>query len=147
VPTQGEAIIQNDSSTIWRVETAQPDGFHLIEKAFGGHKDLSASYMSFYLNSPRRLDDLLTEPNVPKLYLNLETACCLRVWLNGKEILTQANVFAQPVSLQVPLLLQKGNNHILLKVVNRVTDDFVKAFLSSSHTDFIEKLVGTVELN
>ena len=54
---------------------------------------------------------------------------------------------AKPVNSQIPLLLGKGNNHILLKVVNTDTDDVVKAFLSSSHTDFIEKLVGTVERN
>jgi beta-galactosidase len=146
-PAQGEAIINNFFSTRWQVETAGSDGFHLQEMAFEGPKDHSASYMSFYLNSPRRLDNLLTEPNIPRLYLNIETACCLRVWLNGNEILTQANVFAEPVNMQIPLLLGKGNNHILLKVVNTDTDDVVKAFLSSSHTDFIEKLVGTVELN
>jgi len=146
-PAQGEAIIHNDFSTRWRVETAESDGFHLKGMAIESPKDHSASYMSFYLNSPRRLDNLLTEPNIPRLYLNIETACCLRVWLNGNEILTQANVFAEPVNLQVPLLLGKGNNHILLKVVNTHTDDVVKVFLSSSHTDFIEKLVGTVERN
>jgi hypothetical protein len=144
-PAQGEVIIYHDFSTRWQVETAGSDGFHLQGMEFQGPKDHSASYMSFYLNSPRRLDNLLTEPNIPRLYLNIETACCLRVWLNGNEILTQTNVFAEPVNLQVPLLLGKGNNHILLKVVNRDMDDIVKAFLSCSHTGFIEKLVGTVE--
>jgi len=147
VPAQGEAIIHNGFSTRWQVETAGSDGFHLRRMAFEGPINHSASYMSFHLNSPRRLDILLTEPNIPRLYLNIETACCLRVWLNGNEILTQADVLAEPVNLQVPLLLGKGNNHILLKVVNTDTDDVVKMFLSSSHKDFIEKLVGTVEWN
>jgi hypothetical protein len=147
VPAQGEAIIHNGFSTRWQVETAGSDGFHLQRMTFEGPINHSASYMSFYLNSPRRLDNLLIEPNIPRLYLNIETACCLRVWLNGNEILTQADVLAEPVNLQVPLLLGKGNNHILLKVVNTDTDDVVKTFLSSSHKDFIEKLVGTVERN
>lgn len=146
-PAQGEAINHNGFSTHWQVETAGSDGFHLRGMAFEGPKDQSASYMSFYLNSPRRLDNLLTEPNVPRLYLNIETACCLRVWLNGNDILTQADVLVEPVNMQVPLLLGKGNNHILLKVVNTKTDDVVKTFLSSSHKDFIEKLVWTVERN
>jgi len=146
-PAQGEVIIYHDFSTRWQVETAGSDGFHLQGMAFEGPKDHSASYLSFYLNSPRRLDNLLTEPNIPRLYLNIETACCLRVWLNGNEILTQADVLVEPVNLQAPLLLGKGNNHILLKVVNTDTDDVVKTFLSSSHKDFIEKLVGTVERN
>jgi hypothetical protein len=144
-PAPGDKVFRDAFSTAWQVRPAGPDGFCFKEMALDGPRDHSASYMSFYLNSPRRLDDLLTEPNVPKLYLNMETACCLRVWLNGKEILTQANVLAQPVSLQIPLPLGKGNNHILMKVVNTDTDYVVKAFLSSSHADFIEKLAGTVE--
>ena len=31
VPAQGEAIIHNDFSTLWQVETARSDGFHLQE--------------------------------------------------------------------------------------------------------------------
>jgi hypothetical protein len=144
-PVPGDEIVQDSFSTIWQVQNAGLDGFHLREMPIHGTQENSACYLSFYLNSPRQLDNLLIEPNVPKLYLNIETACCLRVWLNGNEILTQANVFAEPVNSQVPLLLGKGNSHILLKVVNTDTDNVVKAFLSSSHTDFIEKLVGTVE--
>jgi hypothetical protein len=146
-PAQGEAIIFKDFLSHWQVETAGSDGFHLRRMAFEGFKEHSASYMSFYLNSPRRLDDLLTEPNVPRLYLNIKTTCCLRVWVNGSEILTQADVLTEPITLQVPLLLGKGNNHILLKVVTTDTNDVVKTFLSSSREDFIEKLVGTVERN
>ena len=141
-PVQGEAIIRDDFSTRWQVATAGPDGFRFKEMAFEGPKDHSASYMSFYLNSPRRLENLLIEPNVPKLYLNIETGCCIRVWLNGKEIFTQERISAEPVNLQIPLLLGKGNNHILIKVVNTDTDYVVKAFLSSSHTDFIAKLMA-----
>jgi hypothetical protein len=144
-PMDGETITRTDFSTHWQIKTVGPDGFHFKEMMLEGPKDPSTSYMSFYLNSPRRLDDLLTEPNVPKLYLNIETTCCLRVWLNGKDIFTQANVSAEPVNLQIPLPLGKENNHILIKVVNADTDYVVKAFLSSSHVDFIKKLVGTVE--
>ncbi len=146
-PVPGDKIVQDSFSIIWQVQNAGLDGFHLKEMAFNGIKENSTCYMSFYLNSPRQLDNLLIEPNVPKLYLNVETGCCIRVWLNGKEIFTQGKISAKPVNSQIPLLLGKGNNHILLKVVNTDTDYVVKAFLSSSHTDFIEKLVGTVGRN
>jgi hypothetical protein len=86
----------------------------------------------------------LLEPNVPKLYLKVETGCCIRVWLNGKEIFIQGKISAQPVNSQIPLLLQKGNNHILMKVVNTDTDCAVKISLSSSPVDFVEKITGTV---
>jgi hypothetical protein len=143
-PVQGEAVERNDFSTRWQVVTASPDGFRFKEMVLEGPKDHSTSYMSFYLNSPRQLESLLIEPNVPKLYLNVETDCCIRVWLNGKQIFTLERISTKPVNLQIPLLLRKGNNHILVKVVNTDTDYAVKAFLSASHLDFVEKLTGAV---
>ena len=113
--------------------------------AFNDPKDHSISYMSFYLNSPRQLDELLSEPNIPKLYLNLETTCSLRVCLNGMAIFTQKDISTEPVKLQTPLLLRKGSNHILIKVVNLDTDYVIKAHLSSSHDDFISTLDSSVE--
>ena len=136
--------MQDSFSTIWQVQNAGLDGFHLKEMPFHGTQENSACYLSFYLNSPRQLDNLLIEPNVPKLYLNLETICCFRIWLNGKEIFTQAEISAQPVNSPIPLLLQKGNNHILMKVVNADTDCSVKVSLSSSRVDFVEKLTVSV---
>jgi hypothetical protein len=91
------------------------------------------------------LDNLLVEPNVPKLYLNLETACCLQVLLNGKEIFIQKTDPVKSVKSQIPLLLGRGSNHILIKVVKMDTDFVVKAFLTSSHEGFIEKLTGQVK--
>ena len=143
-PVQGEAIERKDFSTRWQAVTASPDGFRFKEMALEGSKDHSTSYMSFYLNSPRQLENLLIEPNVPKLYLNVETGCCIRVWLNGKQIFTQEKISAKPVNSQIPLLLSKGNNHILVKMVNTDTDYVVNASLSASHVDFVEKLTGSV---
>jgi len=144
-PAQGDAIIRGDFTTHWQVESSDPDGFRFREMAFSGPKDNSAGYMSFYLNSPRRIDDLLSEPNVPELTLNLETACCIRVWLNGEEVFTQADVSAAPVKLRTRLLLGQGSNHVLIKVVNTDTDYVVKAYLSSPHEDYIGKLESSVE--
>jgi len=143
-PVLGEEITRDDFSTTWQVQHSSPDGFRFKEMAFNGPLDYSASYMSFYLNSPRRLDNLLIEPNLPQLYLNLETACCLQVWLNGQEISTQEAISATPIKLQIPLLLIKGSNHILIKVVNINQDYIVKAYLSSSQDDFIEKLESNI---
>ena len=103
------------------------------------------TYVSFYLNSPRRLDDLLSEPNVPELALHLETASSIRVWLNGDQILTHTDVSAEPVKLQARLLLGMGSNHILMKVVSADTDSVVRAHLASTHRDYIGKLTSSIE--
>ena len=144
-PAQGDAIIRGDFTTHWQVERAESDGFHFKDMAFRGPKVNSAGYMSFYLDSPRRIDDLLSEPNVPELYLNLETACAVRVWLNGEEILTQAAASADPVDLRTRLLLGQGGNHVLIKVVNTDTEYVVRATLSSTHKDYIDSLDSSVE--
>ncbi|MBI5294689.1 MAG: glycoside hydrolase family 2 [Chloroflexi bacterium] len=144
-PAPGDQIVRGNFSTQWQVATFSADGFHFNEMTFQDSKEYSASYMSFYLTSPRRLDNLLIEPNVPQLYLNVETGCGLRVWLNGKEIFTSGQIPEKPVNMKVPLLLQKGNNHVLMKLVNANTDYSVKVFLSSSHADFVKLLTGAVE--
>jgi beta-galactosidase len=144
-PVQGDAIIRGDFTTHWQVERAEQDGFRFRVMGFNGPKDNSASYMSFYLNSPRRIDDLLSEPNAPELYLNIETTCGIRVWLNGEEIFTRADISVESVKLQIRLLLGQGSNHVLIKVVNSDTDYVVRAYLSSTHQDYIGKLDSFVE--
>jgi hypothetical protein len=144
-PRLGDEIIRDSFSTAWQIQRAGPDGFRFKELTLEGPQETSASYMSFYLNSPQDLDNLLVEPNVPKLYLNLETACCLQVLLNGKEIFIQKTDPVKSVKSQIPLLLGRGSNHILIKVVKMDTDFVVKAFLTSSHEGFIEKLTGQVK--
>jgi beta-galactosidase len=144
-PVQGDAIIRGDFTTYWQVERAESDGFHFRESAFNGPKVDSACYMSFYLNSPRPIDDLLSEPNVPELTLHLETACGARVSLNGEEIFVRPNISGEAMKLQTRLLLMQGSNHILIKVTNSDTDYVMKAYLSSTHQDYLDKLGSSVE--
>jgi hypothetical protein len=144
-PAPGDEIIRDTFSTTWQIQHAGPDGFCFKEMAFEGPPDRSASYMSFYLDSPRSLDNLLVEPNLPQLYLNLETSCCLRVWLNGVEIFTRTQISPESTQTQTPLLLNKGSNHILIKIVSIDTDYIVKAYLSSSQDDFIGRLECSLE--
>lgn len=139
-----DKIIQNSFSTTWRVQQAGLDGFCFTGLPLEGPQDRSASYMSFYLHSPRRWDDLLSEPNVPKLYLNLETAGVLRVLLNGTAIFTQPTVLTKPVKSKIPLPLGKRPNHILIKVVKSNSNNVIKTKLSSSSADFIGQLGSSV---
>jgi len=143
-PTPGAEVIHGAFSTAWQVQHAGRDGFRFAEMGFDDQTDPSACYLSFHLNSPRDLENLLIEPNVPQLYLNLETTSCFRAWLNGKEIYTHDKVSSEPAKVIIPLLLGKGINHILLKVVNVDTNFKLKAYLSSTHEDFIGKLESTL---
>ena len=143
-PAQGDQIVRGNFSTQWQIATSSADGFRFNDMAREDSKEYSAGYLSFYLTSPRRLDNLLIEPNVPQLYLNVEVGCGLRVWLNGKEIFTSGQNPEKPFNRQISLLLQKGNNQVLMKLVNANPDHAVKVFLSSSPADFVEVLTSAV---
>lgn len=130
----------------WGVETAGPNGFLFDRSAAGTPATPAGCYLSFYLHSPLRLDDLLTQPNVPRLSLNLETVCCLRIWLNSSLIFTKALPATEALRSQVLLPLRQGSNHILIKVVGTEADFTVRAFLSSTYDAFIGKLAGALEL-
>ena len=144
-PSQGDEIIRDGLTTTWQVLSSGQDGFDFQDMAISGSDQFSSSYMSFRLDSPRDLVNLLIEPNLPKLFLNLETASCLRVWLNGINIFSQPDLLSEPVKSQIPLLLEKGINNIMIKVVNENGLDFVKASLSSTHEEFVDKLISAFE--
>jgi len=144
-PVIGDTAIRNTFSTAWQMETTQDGIFNLKEMSFNGPKTKSASYLSFYLDSPRRIDDLLTEPNVPELYLYMETGSYLRIWLNGKVIYTTEEKPEPKSQLKTRLLLGKGSNHVLIKIVNWENDNLFKGRLSSTDTDYLKNLGSSVE--
>ena len=46
-------------------------------------------YLSSWLQSPRSLEDLLLEPNLPQVDLHLSQCGAVRVWLNDQQILNE----------------------------------------------------------
>ncbi len=70
----------------WHIEASDKGIFDLRKQPLDGPGDNAATYLSFWLMSPRSLDNLLLEPNVPKLDLQLQTDDGVQVWLNGKSV-------------------------------------------------------------
>jgi hypothetical protein len=101
-------------------------------------------YLSFWLYSPKALDNLLLDPHLPTLDLTI-TSPGSQVWVNGKapKLTVQGNMTTAPA-----LPLQQGWNHLLVKVVrapgdNSTTGPVLK--LVSSQADYLPQLRGTQE--
>ncbi len=84
-----------------------------------GPHDNAAAYLSFWVWSPRALDNLLLEPNMPKLDLLVGSDDGCQVYLNGKLILEDRGTHPlTPGSLKSEAMpLQRGWNHFFVKAV------------------------------
>ena len=123
---------QSDQSSVFDFNALELPGPH----------DNAAAYLSFWVWSPRALDNLLLEPNLPKLDLFVGSDDGCQVYLNGKSILedrgTHPLTAGSLKSEAVPL--QRGWNHFLVKVVQGNGQWQFRADLRCSDPLFLTKL-------
>jgi hypothetical protein len=127
----------------WVTLRAGAAGFSLNATPLSGSADNAVVYLSFWVQSPRALDNLLIEPNIPKLDLVFESKDGVELFLNGKSI------FARPVgdgnALVSGLPLQQGWNHFLVKLVHKKVDESFSAHLISSDPAFLDALHSALQ--
>lgn len=104
----------------WVVGKTGSDGyFDFHEMRLPGGNTNAAVYVSFWLWSPRALDDLLSEPDMPKLNLIAGSDDACKIWLNGKLLHDKFGI--HPINVGdiecKNLPLKQGWNHFLVKVV------------------------------
>lgn len=104
----------------WKAIKTNQDGLFDFKKAgLSGPMDNAAVYLNFWVWSPRPLDNLLVEPNMPKLDLMMGSDDGCQVWLNGKQIKEDRGTHPVTpdaiVAAAVPL--QRGWNRFVVKVV------------------------------
>ena len=127
----------------WVSLRADATGFNLSAPPLSGASDNSVVYLSFWVQSPRSLDNLLIEPNVPKLDLALETKDAVELFLNGKSFLAHPAGGEKAVASGLPL--QQGWNHFLVKLVHKSGDDAFAAKLTSSDAAFLDALHSSLQ--
>jgi len=127
----------------WVSLRAGTAGFSLNGPPLSGAPDNSVVYLSFWVQSPRSLDNLLIEPNVPKLDLALESKDGVELFLNGKSILTYAAGGENAIAAGLPL--QQGWNHFLVKLVHANGDDGFSARLVASDPAFLDALHSALQ--
>ena len=93
--------------------------FNFKNMKLDGPTDNAAIYLSFWVWSPRPLDDLLIEPDMPKLDFVGGADDAYKVWLNG-NLIAQNNRTGPLVMGMIDcktLPMKQGWNHFMIKVV------------------------------
>jgi hypothetical protein len=143
--TKAEKIRENDriQDLRWISLTAETDGFKLTGPPLSNSPSNSVVYLSFWIQSPRSLDNLLIEPNVPRLDLDLNTKDSLQVFLNGKSVFNSPAKDGTAIAAGLPL--QQGWNHFLIRLLHNTGDDMFSAHLVCSDTDFLNTLHSALQ--
>ncbi|MFO0926882.1 MAG: hypothetical protein U0736_07540 [Gemmataceae bacterium] len=150
--TAARSGVQAKGRTWSAVTCPSRDRFLVGELKQEGPADAFAVYFSFWLHSPRALDDLLLAgPDVPRLTLACYVAQRCRVFLNGREL---PPAHTEPADYRTRLQfdglpLKKGWNHVLIKLVaTQLTGEkpgTLAVRLQSSQPAFLRQIESAVE--
>jgi beta-galactosidase len=127
----------------WVSLRAEATGFTLNSPPLSSPSDNSIVYLSFWVQSPRSLDNLLIEPNVPKLDLTFESKDAVELFLNGKNVLVRPAGGENAIASALPL--QQGWNHFLVRLAHKEGDDNFSARLTSSDPAFLDTLHSALQ--
>lgn len=127
----------------WVTLRAASAGFALNGPPLSGVADNSVVYLSFWVQSPRSLDNLLIEPNVPKLDIAFQARDGLDLFLNGKSVAVRTSGDDTAIASGLPL--QQGWNHFLVKLMHKSGDDTFAAKLMSSDPALLEALHSALQ--
>jgi len=131
----------------WTVMTAAKNGvFDFHQPVLTGPEDNAAVYLSFWIWSPRPLDNLLVEPNMPRLDLLMGSDDGCQVWLNSRRIKEERGTHPlTPDSIVAEALpLQRNWNHFIVKVVQGGGEWSYAARLRCSDARFLLSLRSSV---
>lgn len=95
--------------------------FNLKGPEISGSNENGAIYLSFWLYSPRDLINFLLEPDMPALFLNIETQDAFQIILNGKSVHKETNSAGKSIKTE-RLDIERGWNHFIIKVVHGTGD-------------------------
>jgi len=132
---------------VWRKTTSENNIFDFKKFQLDGPQENAVAYMSFWISSPRSLEDLLIEPNIPVVDLEVAADDAVQVWLNGKLIVE--NIHEGPIesgkATANALKLQQGWNNILIKVIHAKGNWRFYGRLKCNNTEFLNNLESALE--
>jgi beta-galactosidase len=124
------AFEMNSNGLIWGVEESKTGFFNFNRlKSENAQLKSGAVYLSFWLQCPQPLNEIMADPNVPQVSFKFNVAGGIKIWLNGQEKFNSAKSVDNAIIEKLPLI--KGWNHFLVKVVK-----------SSDNWNFEGKLVS-----
>ena len=131
----------------WRAKPADDEGVLDFKKmGLPGPTENAAVYLSFWVWSPRPLDDLLVEPNLPRLALRFGSDDGCQVWLNSKRVKEDRGThpYTPDEFTADALPLARGWNHFVVKVVQGTGEWQFGAHLTCSDPAFLGQMRTSV---
>ncbi|MGA3170441.1 MAG: sugar-binding domain-containing protein [Chthoniobacteraceae bacterium] len=131
----------------WRLEYSGSGLFDFNEMRFFGPKENAVAYMSFWVSSPRALDNLLLEPNIPSVGLEVAADDAVQVWVNGTQVVNE--IRSGPIeggrARVEALKLQQGWNHFLIKVIQAGGAWQFEGRLTCNQPNFLAGMASSLE--
>lgn len=127
----------------WRLCRADEAGvFDFKNGLVSGPLDNAAAYVAVWIKSPKPLNDLLSEPNLPRLSFIYGADDGCQVWLNGQRAANNPRVGPlNPEEFALdPLLLKLGWNQLVIKVVQVSGEWKFAGKFGCSDINFLRKL-------
>jgi hypothetical protein len=134
-------------SKTWTKVSSDNGMFDLKKMSFDGPKQDAEAYFSFWVFSPRPLDDLLIEPNMPVVDLEISVDDAVKIWLNGKSV--AKNIRTGPIeggkTVAHALKLHQGWNQILIKTIQGGGNWQFSGHFTSSQPEFLFEMDSALQ--
>ena len=126
----------------WKTVEQTTGVFDIAKLRLAGSPQNAVMYLSFWMSSPRSLDDLLLEPNPPRVDLRAEyQGDAIGLLLNGLEVpLAGSDGKGKRCVGAEALKLRRGWNHLLLAMGHTGGDWRLAAQIQSSDALFLSQM-------
>lgn len=131
----------------WNILSSNANGMFDFKKLKLNYSQYASVYLSFWIYSPRSLTDLLIEPNMPRVDMHFGVDDAFAISINGKLVreYLSTNIFKEDDLTLEGVPLEKGWNHILIKVGQDTGDWKTKVRFSSNKPDFMKEIKTAVD--
>ncbi|HXC36092.1 MAG TPA: glycoside hydrolase family 2 TIM barrel-domain containing protein, partial [Candidatus Acidoferrales bacterium] len=127
----------------WKLVDADSEGtFDFKKVALRGPMENAYAYLAIWVKSPKPLNDLLSEPNLPRVSFTFGSDDGCQVWLNGKLLAShERHGPLEPEAFSInPLLLKLGWNQLVIKVIQAGGEWKFAGKLGCSDVNFLSNL-------
>lgn len=128
----------------WRVISDLDGRIDIGRMHLSGYPQNGVAYLSFWVQSPRSLEDLLLQPNLPRVALEANLQGAVIVWLNGQTVLHEKNSSAKTFTADA-LGLRRGWNHFLVAIQSNHGKQPFQAHVTSNQPEFLSELDSALE--